>query len=1193
MTSTEILGLDEIASSDRDKFITHNVALRQIEGQRVRILSRTNGGPPVTPNAGDTYIVDVLSGDWTSATLGDVAHYYSSLWFFYTPAEGIQRLWVMDEDVAITYDGAAWVNEAAASMGISALTPGSVVFAGTSSLFDEDAANLYWDNVNKFLGIGTNTPTETVTIDGSLGQDNTLNPSVKGTVFDGTNLNQPLNVFVRGDYAYLACGTGDSLTIVDVSDRTTPAVTGQLIDSTNINAPTAVFIVGDYAYVSCADGDSLTIVDVSDPTAPVLAGSLVDGTNLNEPQGVIVIGGLAYVVSATGDSLAIVDVSDPTAPVLVGSLIDAANLNGAHDIKVVGNYAYIPSTNSNQLAIVDVSDPTAPVLEGTLIDGTNLAGPRDIDIRGKYCYVGCAGGITIVNITDPNSPTITGQVLDGTNLNAVRGISISGNYAYCAARDDNRVTIVDVSDPTAPAVKGSFQDGTNLQTVTSIFISGKYAYAASEGGNRLTIMEINGTRLTSADIGNIKTHHIEVDQEAQVGYLLSRTGGEFGGDAAFHKKIKVSDTASFNSAIEQMNTKAPTVVGSLQDGTNLNSPFDVFVRGDYAYVVSQTGDSLAIVDVSDPTAPVLEGTLIDGTNLNGAFGVHVVGNYAYVACNVGNSVAIVDVSDPTTPVFVGGIVDGTNLNGVTYLQCVGPYVYVTAQTGDRLTVIDVSDVTAPTVAGSVTHGTNLNSPTGLDIVGNYCYVACGTGDSLTVVDVTNPESPTITGQLIDATNLNGCNGVKIQGKYAYTACGVNRSLTILDISDPTTPVFVSSVVDSTNFNGAFSVAIAGNYAYLVSETGNSVAVIDVSDPTAPVVKNVIVDATNLPGLFGSILSGGYLYVASQSGNRLTVVDINGARLTSADIGNIKTHHIEVDQEAQVGYLSSKGGISVGGPIRSQGAIDLTGTIGRMFRARSTDSCYFDLDSGTNKNAGFRFYKDGTFKWQIYNDGDASDNLAIEDAAGGIIFNLTQAGILSLQDAAGPAFKLVRTGSANVVQLENDGTDCRFGSTATTGKLKLLNNNNIIAEILSSGMAIKSGTLTVDNGQLLVPGHNTTASAANAFLESSGGELKRSTSSRRFKREIEDAQPGELTTILDEVRVVTYKSRIKTDNPDTVHLGLIAEETHPLLTFYDDKGRPNGVQYERVALLAISELQDVRKRISKLEDSIEKLLLDKE
>ena len=50
----------------------------------------------------------------------------------------------------------------------TAFTPGSVVFAGTSGVYTQDNANLFWDDTNNRLGIGTATPNESLTVNGRL-----------------------------------------------------------------------------------------------------------------------------------------------------------------------------------------------------------------------------------------------------------------------------------------------------------------------------------------------------------------------------------------------------------------------------------------------------------------------------------------------------------------------------------------------------------------------------------------------------------------------------------------------------------------------------------------------------------------------------------------------------------------------------------------------------------------------------------------------------------------------------------------------------------------------------------------------------------------------------------------------------------------------------------------------------------------
>jgi hypothetical protein len=63
-----------------------------------------------------------------------------------------------------------WRNEyLSGNLTLSSLTSGSVLFAGSGGLISQDNANLYWDNTNKRLGIGTSSPTAKLDVNGSTG----------------------------------------------------------------------------------------------------------------------------------------------------------------------------------------------------------------------------------------------------------------------------------------------------------------------------------------------------------------------------------------------------------------------------------------------------------------------------------------------------------------------------------------------------------------------------------------------------------------------------------------------------------------------------------------------------------------------------------------------------------------------------------------------------------------------------------------------------------------------------------------------------------------------------------------------------------------------------------------------------------------------------------------------------------------
>jgi len=68
------------------------------------------------------------------------------------------------------------------SISIGSFSVGSVLFSGLSGLISGDPINFFWDNTNKRLGIGTNTPVFTITTAGSIG------PSVNDTYDLGSSV---------------------------------------------------------------------------------------------------------------------------------------------------------------------------------------------------------------------------------------------------------------------------------------------------------------------------------------------------------------------------------------------------------------------------------------------------------------------------------------------------------------------------------------------------------------------------------------------------------------------------------------------------------------------------------------------------------------------------------------------------------------------------------------------------------------------------------------------------------------------------------------------------------------------------------------------------------------------------------------------------------------------------------------------
>jgi hypothetical protein len=118
-------------------------------------------------------------------------------------------------------------------------------------------------------------------------------------------------------------------------------------------------------------------------------------------------------------------------------------------------------------------------------------------------------------------------------------------------------------------------------------------------------------------------------------------------------------------------------------------------------------------------------------------------------------------------------------------------------------------------------------------------------------------------------------------------------------------------------------------------------------------------------------------------------------------------------------------------------------------------------------------------------------------------------------------------------------------------------------------------------------NSTTASAANCFVQT-GGFLLRSTSSIKYKTNVETIQDQYADAILG-CRPVWYQSTCEADKPDWGYWGFIAEEVaaiDPRLCFFkeEDDGtlEPEGVQYDRFVPHLLNLIQRQKEQIEAME-----------
>jgi hypothetical protein len=523
------------------------------------------------------------------------------------------------------------------------------IFGDNHSLDAQDGSttDVVFVDTSGNVGIGTSTPTELLTVDSGSIIQTPGDPVQVGFIVDTsiTALDNPQEIFVLGDYAYVASDDDNGLQILDISDPTSPTHVSALFDSESallVNSR-AVFVSGSYAYVSGrpADegGDGMTIIDVSSPSDPIVVGGLNDGgsTALSLIDSIFISGNYAYVTSIRDNGVAIIDISDPTNPIHVSSIFDTGQreLQGATSIFVSGNYAYVAGLADRGVQVLDISDPTNPSAVGRVRDSDSplLGNPTSIFVSGSYAYVSVLlGGLLIIDITDPTNPTPVGQITDedSTVLSASESVFVASNYAYVAS--STGVDVIDVTDPTNPIAVGQLleDDNTILRFAESIFVSGDYAYVVSETEDGVSVLDISGVKAPTANIGSLTAGTLQVDTYAHfdIGVHISDalnvgTNTLIGGDLAVGGSL-IGDGSQLtgvdlNNVNEIQTIDEVLIVGNDAGGTNIVNLGNVGIGTD-SPVANLDIEGMLKLDVESRTEVDQEQLLFDSEIRNLGFG---------------------------------------------------------------------------------------------------------------------------------------------------------------------------------------------------------------------------------------------------------------------------------------------------------------------------------------------------------------------------------------------------------------------------------------------------------------------------------------------------------------------------------------------------------------------------------------------
>ena len=317
------------------------------------------------------------------------------------------------------------------------------------------------------------------------------------------------------------------------------------------------------------------------------------------------------------------------------------------------------------------------------------------------------------------------------------------------------------------------------------------------------------------------------------------------------------------------------------------------------------------------------------------------------------------------------------------------------------------------------------------------------------------------------------------------------------------------------------------------------------------------------------------------------LDVNGNEITSASNGNVVinpngTGDIVLDANVGIGTTIPGFTLDVNGPIRSDG------TSGGLYFGGNSTTPAVGVAIHRPANDTLAFVTDSTERARIDSDGrllvgtstsSVNTTLVLTGSSGGA----GNPGIIYLQrNEAAPASDSVLGRIYFANNAGNTGaviTSARDGGTWTSGSS---HPGRLVFATTADGATSTTERLRISNSGLFTAVsiyNNTTASAANVFIRSDG-VFERSTSSVKYKTDVEDLEDFYADAILN-IRPVWYRSTCPGDDSSHSWWGFLAEEVaeiDPRLvhwkTFevsYDENGsaintpcepEPDGVAYDR-------------------------------
>lgn len=287
-------------------------------------------------------------------------------------------------------------------------------------------------------------------------------------------------------------------------------------------------------------------------------------------------------------------------------------------------------------------------------------------------------------------------------------------------------------------------------------------------------------------------------------------------------------------------------------------------------------------------------------------------------------------------------------------------------------------------------------------------------------------------------------------------------------------------------------------------------------------------------------------------------------------GGRESLRVTISSASAVNYVQVSGHATANSPIISSQGSDAN----------------VGLTLSTKGTGNFAFQTGGGNQLTLAHTANAVNQLQISGAATGSFPTLSSQGSdtnIGL-NLLGKGTGRVRLGNNNVYGLTVTTAASAVNYIEVTG-VTTGNRPTIAADGTDANIGMILQTKGTGSLVCLAVYNTTTASAANVFVDA-GGILYRSTSSLKYKTNVQDYARG--LGDLMKLRPVTYGGLSEADAGKTF-AGFIAEEVHEAglteYVVYDDKNEPDALQYGQMIALAVKAIQDLKAKVDELESRL--------